>query len=346
MVGWVPSVSLATTMRLRHRHDSDWSTVSGSASYVEIPDRLVASHTKFFGERGRAWIAALPDLVARCLERWTLRPAGSPTSGAVALVLPVVRGDGAPAVLKLQPIDEETVGEPIALRAWDGNGAVRLFAHDPVSGALLLERLDAGRSLATVPDDLAALQTLSELLTRLHAVSAPEGIRRLADIAAGMLDRVPRALTLRPGPSARRLIERCAGAVEELLPEAGERLLHWDLHYDNVLGSHPGSDPCVRREPWLAIDPKPLAGDPGFELLPALHNRWDDVVASGDVRRAIQMRFDLMTDVLGLERQRAVGWTLGRILQELLWEAEHGDTAWHSDPDRTIAQVLADSYAE
>ena len=309
--------------------------VDGYAEEFSVPDALAASHGKFFGDSGHAWVAALPRLAADCLDRWALRSDGPPMCGAVALVLPVRLADGTAAVLKLQPIDEETTGEPAALRAWDGHGAVRLLRHDPNSGAMLLERLDADHTLATVPDDLAALQILSELLARLTAVTAPPRMRRLADIAAAMLDRVPHALALLP-TTDRPLIQRCAGAVTELLPEAGDRLLHWDLHYDNVLASHPAD----HREPWLAIDPKPLAGDPGFELLAALHNRWDDVVATGNVPRAIRIRFDQMTEVLGLDRQRAAGWTLGRVLQNMLWEAESGDTVWHTDPDRAVAQAL------
>jgi streptomycin 6-kinase len=46
--------------------------------------------------------------------------------GVCALVLPVVCADGTPAVLKLQALDEETAGEPVALRSWGGEGAVRL----------------------------------------------------------------------------------------------------------------------------------------------------------------------------------------------------------------------------
>jgi streptomycin 6-kinase len=310
-------------------------------SRLEIPDPLVSSYAKFFGDAGRAWLAALPQLAAECMDRWALRPDGPPTHGAVALVLPVLLPDSTPAVLKLQPVDEETAGEPIALRAWNGDGAVRLLRHDPDSGSMLLERLDASHSLEAVHDDLAALQTLTELLARLTALTAPQSIRRLADIAASMLDRVPHALALVPEPSTRRLIQHCAGAVEELLPEAGDRLLHWDLHYDNVLRRHPGSN----REPWLAIDPKPLAGDRGFELLPALNNRWEDVVATGNVERAINIRFDLMTEALGLDRQRAAGWTLGRVLENLLWELENDDATWHTTPDNVIADVLLERYS-
>ena len=301
-----------------------------------MPDALLYWHHKFFGEGSRAWLDAVPKLAAELLDRWQLRADGVPTCGAVALVVPALRVDGTPAVLKLQPITDETVDEPEALRAWNGHGAVRLLEHDPASGSMLLERLDADRTLASVGDDLVALQILSELLARLSSVAAPAGLRRLSDIAADLLDRAPRALTLVHDPSQRRLIRACASALEDVLPEAGDRLLHWDLHYFNVLASHPAGP----REPWLAIDPKPLAGDPGFELLAALHNRWEEAVATGDVPRAIRRRFDLMTEILGLDRERATAWTLARILQNILWDIERDDTMWNTEPDRVIARTL------
>ncbi len=306
---------------------------------IEVPEALVSWHRKFFGEIGLAWIDAVPDLAAGLLDRWQLRPDGAPTCGATALVLPVVRADARPAVLKLQPVTDYTVGEPDALRAWNGSGAVRLLDHDLESGSMLLERLDADRSLATVRDDLAALQILSELLARLSAVPAPAGMRQLSDFGAELLDRVPRALTLVRDPSQHSLIRACASALEEVLPEAGDRLVHEDLHFDNILAPHPAD----QREPWLAIDPNPVAGDPGFALLAALHNRWAEAIATDDVPRAIRRRFDLMTDILGLDRKRATAWTLARILQNALWDDEHDDTMWHTESDRAIAQTLLDT---
>ena len=190
---------------------------------------------------------------------------------------------------------------------------------------MLLERLDAGHSLASVEDDMAALRILSEILARLVAVPPPPGLRRLTDIAARLLNAAPGASTRLADPAERRLMLACAAAVDELKEEPGHQLLHWDLHYDNVLAPVPGSG----REPWLAIDPKPLVGDPGFELLPALWNRWHDVEASGDIRRAVRRRFDLMTEVVGLDRQSAAGWTLGRVLQNAVWTVESGDTRLH-----------------
>ncbi|MEU4761780.1 aminoglycoside phosphotransferase family protein [Actinosynnema sp. NPDC023794] len=281
---------------------------------MRVPEALTASYHRT--EWGRAWLAALPGQVGDFLDRWELRPDGSVGSGMASLVLPVVRADGTPAVLKLQPVTEGNAAAPIGLRTWDGDGVVRLLADEP--GAMLLERLDASRPLSSV-DDVVALRVLADLLARLVAVPAPPGVRRLADLARAMLDQAPGAVPALRSAADRDLVRTCASAVAEVAGEAGDRLLHWDLHYDNVLAGE--------REPWLAIDPEPLAGDPGFDLLPALDNRWDAVVATGDVPRAVLRRFDLLTSTLDLDRDRAAAWTLGRVLQNSLWDVEDGETA-------------------
>jgi streptomycin 6-kinase len=230
-------------------------------------------------------------------------------------VLPVVR-DGVPAVLKLQPVEEDNADTATGLRTWHGDGAVLLLDHDEPTGAVLLERLDATRPLFALEDDLDRLAVIADLVARLTAVRAPAGVRRLADVATAMLDQVPSAVPLLRDPAEQELVRTCAAAVAELVGEAGDRLLHWDLHDGNVLAG--------AREPWLAIDPQPLAGDPGFDLLPALDERWAAIVATGDVAGAVRYRFDLLTDRLGLDRTRATVWTLARVLQNALWDIEDG----------------------
>src|SRR5688572_15402961 len=72
-----------------------------------LPPMLAATQPRFNGDAGRRWLAALPDLVPRVLDRWSLRVDGSPRSGVGALVLPVRRVDhGTDAVLKLQIVDD------------------------------------------------------------------------------------------------------------------------------------------------------------------------------------------------------------------------------------------------
>ncbi|CAM2852523.1 aminoglycoside phosphotransferase family protein [Prescottella defluvii] len=289
---------------------------------IEIPAALIATQNKHGGAAGRAFVAALPELVDELLERWELRPDGPAMHGQTALVLPVRSRDGGESVLKLQVVDDESVGEPAALRVWNGDGAVRLLEHDPATGAMLLERLDFSRHLSST-DARAAVQIIAELLSRLTSRPAPGGMRRLGDVAAAMLEDVPGAVTRLATDDDRRLLIDCAGALRDVVAEPGDRLLHWDLHYDNVLASE--------REPWIVIDPKPLAGDPGFELLPALVNRYDPAETA--------WRFDLMTDVLDLDRERARAWTLGRILQNGLWDIEGGECRL-ADQQAAIARML------
>ncbi|MFD8571204.1 aminoglycoside phosphotransferase family protein [Streptomyces sp. NPDC059639] len=279
---------------------------------IDIPDGLVQSQFTYAGEAGRAFIAALPARVEEFVERWGLRVEGPAMHGMAALVLPVVRrADGTPAVVKFQVLDEETEGEPVALRVWGGDGAVRLLDHDPGTGTMLLERLDAARMLSVVEDSREAVTVIAGLLARLTAGPAPDGMRRLADIAAAMLAEVPGALARIGDPGQRGLVADCAAALREVAADgAGDRLLHWDLHFENVLATVDG------REPWVAIDPKPLAGDPGFDLWPALDNRFES--------DEVLWRFEAMTAAVGLDRERARGWTLGRVVQNVLWDVEDG----------------------
>ncbi|MFH9667696.1 aminoglycoside phosphotransferase family protein [Streptomyces globisporus] len=283
----------------------------------EIPQGLVASYATGFGEEGSAWIAGLPSLAADLLERWQLRRDGAARSGQASLVLPVLRPDGTRAVLKLQLPREETAAALTGLRAWNGDGMVRLLDHDPASSSMLLERLDGARTLASIDDDDVAMGILAGLHARLVAVPAPQGLRGLGEVAAAMLEQVPQAVARLTDPAGRDLLRGWASAVAELADDPGDRLLHWDLHYDNVL--------AAEREPWIAIDPEPLVGDPGFDLWPALDSRWDDVVAKGEPLRVVRRRFDLLTESLGLDRARAAGWTLGRLLQNALWDIEDGE---------------------
>ncbi|WP_105974782.1 aminoglycoside phosphotransferase family protein [Streptomyces geranii] len=282
---------------------------------IHIPEDLTTTQLKYNGEAGRAFITALPTRTADFLDRWNLRVDGTSMHGVTALVVPVRRPDDTPAVLKLQLLDEESEGEAPALRHWNGDHAVRLLDHDPTTGTMLLERLDHTRMLSTVPDPHEATLVIATLLSHLTATPAPPGIRTLADIAQAMLDQAPDALRTLPTPETRTLLTDCAAALREVAPDPGDRLLHWDLHDENVLAAD--------RAPWLAIDPKPLAGDPGFDLWPALNNRFD----ADDVL----WRFDALTDALSLDRERARAWTLARVLQNALWNIEDGDPVEETD---------------
>ena len=89
-------------------------------------------------------------------------------------------------------------------------------------------------------------------------------------------------------------------------------LLHQDFHALNVV--------AAEREPWLTIDPKPLAGEREFGIAAIVRG-----TELGHSRRAVLRRLDRLTSELGLDRERARGWT---IVQTLAW-SEGGAMADH-----------------
>ena len=285
---------------------------------IIVPPSFVKVRANFAGDAAVAEAASLAGLGESYLDRWDLMPDGAAMHGMASLIQPVRQADGSAAVLKVPIIDVDQPGEAAALRAWDGDGAVRLYDEDPDTWVMLLERLKP-QDLETYKDDLSAVRILCALLRRLHAHAAPAGVPRLAEVAAKMVADAPEAATMFGDPEHRRVLRYWAAATAEVVGEAGDRLLHWDLHFENVL--------AAEREPWLAIDPKPLLGDPAFDLLPGLGNRWDEVVATGDPARAVRRRYDVMVDELGLEPDRALAWSYARLLQNGIWQAEDGDTS-------------------
>ena len=251
------------------------------------------------------------------LADWDLRRDGPDRSGEAGTVVPVVQADGKEAALKVQTPGPEVDAAILGLTRWDGQGIVRLLASDADRGAMLLERLDADRTLESIRDDHAT-SVVGSLLARLHGVPTPAGLPRLQTVVQQMLDAAPDAAKKLPVEDRRRF-DRWVRGVAELVAEPGDCFLHWDLHFGNVL--------AAEREPWLAIDPEPLIGDAGFDLWPALDSGWSSDPTRADAPRIVRRRFDLLTDMLGLDRGRAAGWTWARLLQNTLWDIEDGEPA-------------------
>lgn len=270
----------------------------------------------WLGEEWARWLDDLPRLAAEVAEEWQLRPDGRPMHGFCSLVLPVRTPAGRPAVLKLGLPDDDTAQEHLALRHWDGRGVVELLRADPGRRAMLLERLHP-EDLHGV-DVLEACEIVAGLYARLH-VPAPASLVTLPARVGPWLD----GLTSLPrdAPLPRRFVEQALAHGRELVADEGSigTLVHGDLHYANVLAAD--------REPWLVIDPQPLSGDPHYEVAPLLWNRWDEVVATGDVRNAVRRRFHTVVDAALLDEDRARAWVVVREVLNAQWALADAERA-------------------
>lgn len=248
---------------------------------------------------------------AGLLQEWDLEPDGGLVQGSTAQVIPVRTAAGEAAMLKVARDGSDDRLEALALQTWAGGGAVRLLRADPRRGALLLERAGPA-NLATI-DDVGACEVVAGLLARIH-VPAPPRFELLTAVVSRRVDGLV-GTTLIP----RRVTEQVVHLTGALVTDPGSvgTLLHTDLHHATVL--------AAEREPWLAIAPEPVSGDPHYELAPMLWHRWSEVVATGDVRAAVRRRFHTLVDVSGLDEDRARDWVVVREALEAARAARAGD---------------------
>jgi streptomycin 6-kinase len=106
------------------------------------------------------------------------------------------------------------------------------------------------------------------------------------------------------------LVARAVARGRELAAtQSRQVLLHGDFHPGNVL--------AATREPWLIIDPKPLVGEPAYDLAQWLSNRWDAALATADPVQAFRQQIDRFAASLGLDPARIAGWAF---VKALGWE--------------------------
>lgn len=254
-----------------------------------------------------AWIATLPDAVSMLRERWSL-DLGEPfqPGGQTAWVAPARRAGADELVLKVGWRHDEAAHEAGALRAWNGDGAVRLHAAAEVgeqTTALLLERCTPGTTLAARPEPEQDI-VIAGLLLRLWIEPAPghpfRPLQVMCDAWADEYEQRSAAdrSALDPG------LARDGVALLRALPANAERavLLCTDLHAENVL--------AAEREPWLVIDPKPYVGDPTYDPLQHILN------CDERLRTDPHTLVWRIADLLGLDRERLLLWLFARCVQQ------------------------------
>ncbi len=255
---------------------------------------------------GATWLEALPSVVADVAERWHL-DVGAPFPRSHVSFAAPARRDDVDVVLKIQFPHGESAHEADALERWDGDGAVRLLDRDDERSCLLIERCLPGTDLGGEDPDVA-LEVMIGLLPRLWK-PVGEPFTTLSSEAVRWARHLPENWARAGRPFEERLVDEAVRYLDELAPSQGEQVLvHQDLHALNVLAS--------TREPWLAIDPKPLAGEREMSLAPIVRS-----YTLGHSREAVLHRFDRLTEGLGVDRERARGWTVG---QTLAWSLSDG----------------------
>ena len=296
-------------------------------SAIEIPGEFARRIERAYGDDGRAWLERLPALVDECERRWSLT-AGPPFAPlSYSYTAPARDRHGARAVLKLAVPGPFVVAEIDSLRLFDGGGATRLIDSDEGLGAMLIERLEPGELLLEVKDDREATSIAAGLMVRLRRPVPPE--HRFHDVVEWMqgLERLRSAFDGGTGPFPAHLVERAEAHLAS--PSGESAVLHGDLHHYNILSAE--------REPWLAIDPKGIVGEPEYEAAAFLRN---NLLDQPEPRRVLSMRIDQLADEAGFDRERMIGWGLADRVLSAWWSYE--ESGRPDESDLAVAAMHAD----
>jgi streptomycin 6-kinase len=279
---------------------------------------------------GQDWADSLPALLAHACASWELTVGDPYEGGHAAWVAPAERADGTRCVLKLPYPDDESRHEPEALELWAGEGAVQLLERDEMTRALLLERVEPGTTLLELGDPEEALAIACGVLQRLwrppedgRQPFAPAG----ACAALWAVD-IERMYQQHGAPFDAGLLRGAVAAFEELAGYDGPAVvLHQDFHRGNVLRAE--------REPWLAIDPKPLIGERAFDarwlLYDLLYSEPRHPLAAAELLARLARE-------LSLDAERVRLWSFARAVENVVWCYESDEAA---DDDLALAVALA-----
>ncbi|EHG7888649.1 aminoglycoside phosphotransferase family protein [Citrobacter sp.] len=249
------------------------------------------------------------------LSRWGLTPDGQPLETHTSQLLPVVTKYGQKAILKLTDDDSERNGCELMVW-WNGNGAAKVLAH--AAGAILLERATGAGSLADMSwsgNDAQACRIICHAASRLHLP------RNASTPALTPLLYWFRDLAL----AAKKhggILTHCAEVANVLLSSPqNEVVLHGDLHHGNILD--------FGTKGWLAIDPKGLVGERGFDYAniftnPDLADPTKPVAIEPEI---FAQRVNIVSEIARIERQRLLMWIIAWCGLSSAWFLQEGDCA-------------------
>lgn len=309
---------------------------SGLARYagISVPSRFATTMREVHGSAAEAWLQSLPGIVQRAARNWRLH-LGQPFEPlSYNYVLRVAREDRTPAVLKAGFPCRELECELAALRHYGGRGIACLLAEDADAGVILIERLEPGLTLESLADDAQATSMAAAVMQKLWAPAPADGpFPSVADWGRGFA-RLRAAFNGGTGPFPAAVVDAAEEQFASLVASSAPAvLLHGDLHHGNILSA--------TREPWLAIDPKGVLGEPAYEVGALLRNPAALYTSMPNPAAVTARRLSQLADELSFDRQRLKGWAFAQAVLSAWWTYEdHGHVG---DKALACAQWLRDA---
>jgi streptomycin 6-kinase len=281
--------------------------IQGVLLMFALPEDFIQFLRNVYGtEAANAWFQRLPSLLEECAERWQLKLLPPFENLSFHYVAPAERADGTSVILKTCSLTDEFVHGLAALRLFDGRGIARLLEYDEEREVMLLERLQPGTMLESlVPEqDEQATSILAGVMRQLWRPTPAEHTFPTVEQLGQGLTQLRARYAGGYGPFPAHLVDEAMDLFATLSASAPQTmLLHGDLQHHNILRSG---------DAWLAIDPKGVVGDPGYEVGASFYNPMPRILEVHDLEQMLARRVAQLSEELGMERARIRGWGLAQ----------------------------------
>ncbi len=297
---------------------------------MHIPSGFKETVERAFGETGKRWLMKLPAILRECRERWSLVLDEPFENLSYNFVIPGRTSDGAEVVLKVGVPCRELLTEASALNLFEGVGAVRLLEHDAPRGILLMERVTPCTPVYELQGNLEATSVAAILMRRLWRTPPAEHSFPSLAVWFRAFERLRNKFDGGSGSFPSELIAKAESEFVELnaSPERSV-ILHGDLHHGNILYS--------ARSGWVAIDPKGICGDRGYDVGSFMLNQLPVGASEFMTMEVLDRRLSIFSDKLEMGRERLARWAFCHAVLSALWDFEES-----ADPSNTIrlAQMI------
>lgn len=285
---------------------------------ARLPENFRRNITDLHAEKGERWLMQIPDLVADISKVWRLVVDQPFQNLSYHFVAPCLCDDGSEAVLKIGFAEEDSIvaKEAEFLRVVDGDGAVRLFRFDEIRCALLLERLRPGENLVELArnDDEQATAQAIRVLKKIRRLPPKENqFPTLEKWVDSFLGAKKTNFEYARVKKAQKIFERLIGSSER-------QLLHGDLHHQNILSA--------QRDGFLAIDPKGIVGEVGFEISVFLNNPRGWLLDAPERGKLLHRRVEQFAEAFALEPGDLRDWAFAEAVLSAWWTIEDGGSDW------------------
>ncbi len=316
--------------------DSETAQPATTGHGVEFPERFRRYATGGFGERGKAWLEQLPDILERCCARWSLTLGPATDEIKVNYIAYVRTDDDQDLVLKVGVPHRDFTTEMEALAIYAGRGINRLVEADRDLNAMLLERLRPGTMLAAAGmGRLEQFEVAARIIRQLHETPPPSAhsLPHFNDWVEGALRDARNCGDIRRSHPYLEQFPRVQAMMDRLMrPDEPQILLHGDLHHWNVL--------LDTERGWMAIDPKGVIGASCLDVGRFIGNAMGFVESVTESRQILLDAIRVFSDGLGESEERTFAGAFCDRVTACSWGLKHEENEDEATARETLAMVV------